>query len=95
MTLNGADGLAQGSAWLTETCPPLAKLVSSPAAGCRSMRVSPLALKGAAYTVGGSYCSAFQRLNVTERFFCLRVSGAVAPSAPTKAFTTIDLSRSI
>ena len=36
-TLSGADGLAHGSAWLTETCPPLAKLVSSPAAGWRSM----------------------------------------------------------
>ncbi len=28
-TLSGAPGLAQGSAWLTEICPPLAKLVSA------------------------------------------------------------------
>src|SRR5215203_6928 len=34
---NGADGFAHGSAWLTEIWPPLAKLVSSPAPGCRSM----------------------------------------------------------
>ena len=30
-TLRGAPGLAHGSAWLTEICPPLAKLVSRPA----------------------------------------------------------------
>ena len=36
----GALGLAQGSAWLTEIWPPLAKLVSSPAAGWRSMTVT-------------------------------------------------------
>jgi hypothetical protein len=28
-TFSGALGLAQGSAWLTEICPPLAKLVSA------------------------------------------------------------------
>jgi hypothetical protein len=31
-TFSGALGLAQGSAWLTEICPPLAKLVSAPGA---------------------------------------------------------------
>ena len=28
-----AEGLAQGSGWLTEICPPLAKLVSRPGPG--------------------------------------------------------------
>ena len=32
-TLSGALGLAQGSAWLTEICPPLAKLVSAAGVG--------------------------------------------------------------
>jgi peptide-methionine (R)-S-oxide reductase len=32
--------LAQGSAWLTEICPPLAKLVSCAGAGCRSITVT-------------------------------------------------------
>ena len=58
------------------------------------LRVSPLALRGAAYTVGGSIRSAFQRLTFNERFVCLRVSGAVAPSAPRRICTRIDLSRS-
>ena len=34
---SGASGLAQGSAWLTEIWPPLAKLVSSAASGSRSI----------------------------------------------------------
>ncbi len=33
-------GLAHGSAWLTEICPPLAKLVSKPAKGWRSTTVT-------------------------------------------------------
>src|SRR5258706_16371962 len=36
----GASGFAHGSAWLTDICPPLAKLVSSPACGCRSTTVT-------------------------------------------------------
>lgn len=39
-TLNGAPGLAQGSAWLTEICPPLAKLVSAPGTPWRSVTVT-------------------------------------------------------
>src|SRR5713226_3294028 len=38
--LDGAVGLAHGSQWLTEICPPLAKLVSSAASGCRSTTIT-------------------------------------------------------
>ncbi len=37
---SGACGLDHGSAWDTEIWPPLAKLVSSPASGCRSTTVT-------------------------------------------------------
>ena len=39
-TLNGALGFAQGSAWLTEIWPPLAKLVSAAGEAWRSMTVT-------------------------------------------------------
>ncbi len=39
-TFSGALGLAQGSAWLTEICPPLAKLVSAAGVAWRSITVT-------------------------------------------------------
>jgi hypothetical protein len=39
-TFSGALGLAQGSAWLTEIWPPLAKLVSAAGVACRSITVT-------------------------------------------------------
>src|SRR5262249_8977674 len=47
------------------------------------------------YTVGGSTRAPLSRVLTCERFFCLRVSGAVAPSAPLQSLTNrSDLSRS-
>jgi len=39
-TFSGALGLAQGSAWLTEIWPPLAKLVSDAGVAWRSTTVT-------------------------------------------------------
>src|SRR5712691_5452364 len=38
--VKGAVGLAQGSEWLTEICPPFAKLVSSAGSGWRSTTIT-------------------------------------------------------
>src|SRR5690606_24962221 len=89
-TLSGADGLAHGSAWLTETWPPLAKLVSRPAAARRSITQTDLPCFSAKYALlmpttpaprtTTSYCFGRVFISDLEVAHRRRVAPARAPS---------------